>query len=140
MKKKKVVKKSPKKSSKKLKMSEIEYRLRSMDQTLFDMPQDFLNRAAKMWDHLLEKVNNQTNEFRANQRKDFFRLEEELKKRQDDWNVIMKQQLYAIAEDSMRAMQALQRMMQVIDDAVFTPEIRQSIINKIRAIPNTNTG
>lgn len=103
------------------------------------------------YDHLLEKINRRNDDFRHAQKQIEFAAEKDLiarhvafekslKQRQDAWEMMMREHIIRIADDSVRAVHALQRLMNMIDEAVFTPEVKKAIIEKIRCQPPTTLG
>lgn len=85
-------------------------------------------RVDAQFDHLFEKVTSVLRQMSEKQNR-------ELHENSLDWGDIINNQLKRIADDSIRIEQAMNRVINMLDNIVFTPEVRQGIINKIKCTP-----
>ncbi len=107
----------------------------TLTQLIYGIENRVIDKTTKIWDSLLEKLNTVNLNFREQDKKMFNRFEEIMLERQRNFEMVMRGQLERVADDSIRALYALQRLTQLIDDTVFTPEVRERIIAQMKMIP-----
>jgi hypothetical protein len=91
-----------------------------------------VNKILYQISHILDQINKVNEHQRHHLDRQLDRFEEMMIKRQENFEELLRAQLIRVADDAVRANYSLQRLTQLIDDTLFTPEVRNKIINQLR--------
>lgn len=128
------------KIEKKKKLSKQEIRmvalmLGAMEKGVVDIEERIVKRIFKMWDHLLSRVNESHENLRNSIRNEQIREHDDMREKHNVMRQMMHTQFINIADDTTRIEFALRGMIQMIENIIYTPEVRERIIKHLTMNP-----